>query len=316
MRTRALAVALAITGLQGVAAPGAGAAPAKPPALVALAPPPGDDARKAVAIGPAGQVYEPDGHGEWVQRQAITTADQIGTAGRAGAAVVAAGEGVVYRLANNGWSAIRLAQKGRAVMSEGPRSVAAVGRQLFALDRMVGGEPLKLSLAPTAVIAIGSSARGLVVATERGLLRVDKAAFTPIKRVPRQVNQLVGDSWALVDRGAVELRSGTTITWPAGLTVSVAATGPKDTLVAVARARGGLEMLTLQGGKMVRDPIVLGPGTEVAQPVGLVVDRSGRVVVALRDGRLVLRQRGTWTTTSIREEPAEAHPGPPPATSP
>src|SRR5688572_16387552 len=94
------------------------AAPAEadPPTLVALAPPPGDDARKALAIGPSGEVYEPDGKGAWVRRQRITTADRLTTVGRAGGGgpVVASGDGVVYRLAANGWTALRLAQKGKA----------------------------------------------------------------------------------------------------------------------------------------------------------------------------------------------------------
>jgi hypothetical protein len=311
VRARTVAIVLVTTCLGRMAH----AAPPPPDPLVALAPPQGDDARRAVAIGPTGQVYEPDGKGAWVLHQAITTADKLGAAGRAGAAVVATGEGVVYRLAANGWSAIRLVQKGSAVMSSGPRSIAAVGRQLFALDRTAGGEPFKLALAPTAVHAIGSGARGLVVATETGLLRLDKAAWRPIKRAPRRVNRLVSDTWALVDRGALDLRSGTTTAWPAGVTVNLAAAGPTDTLVAVGQGRAGLEVLTLRAGKIQRDPIVLAaPAT--GQPVGIASDRAGRVVVALRDGRLAIRDHGTWTTTTVQEDLPEPHPGSPPATSP
>ena len=101
--------------------------------VVALAPPPGDDARKAVVLGKGGEVFAPDASGDYVRTRAFATADAPVIAGRAGGDVVALGDGVVYRLAGNGWSAIRLVQKGKAVMSGGPRSVAAVGRQLFAL---------------------------------------------------------------------------------------------------------------------------------------------------------------------------------------
>jgi hypothetical protein len=312
MRAIALMMTTWFAGLTSVAASAAPPAPM----LVALAPPPGDDARRAVAIGPTGQVYQPDGKGEWVRQQSITTANKLTAVGRAGTTVVATGEGVVYRLAPNGWSAIRLAQKGGAVMSGGPRSVAAVGRQLFALDRTAGGEPLKLAMAPTAVLAIGSGSRGLVVATDAGLLRVDKAAFVRIKGAPRRVNHFINDRWALVDRGVLDLRSGKTLPWPTGVTIHVAAAGPSDSLVAVGRQRSGLELFTLRAGKLQREPIGLSTGTDTGQPVGIASDRRGRVVVAMRDGRLAIRERGVWATATVREDLPEPHPGSPPATSP
>ena len=82
------------------------------PALAALAP--AEDARKAVALGPSGEVYAPDPSGAWIRSQAISTADPLALAGRAGGSIVAIGDGVVYRLADNGWTAIRLVQKGKA----------------------------------------------------------------------------------------------------------------------------------------------------------------------------------------------------------
>ena len=90
--------------------PGADAAPP----IVALAPAPGDDARKVIAIGPTGQVYEPDKTGGWVRDQAITISDRVTAVGRPGASVVALGDGVIFRLAPNGWTAIRIVQKGKA----------------------------------------------------------------------------------------------------------------------------------------------------------------------------------------------------------
>ena len=311
MRLAALA-ALLLSGVSRFAV--AGPPPSHP--LVALAPPASstDDARRAVALGPHGEVYAPDGKGAWVRRLPATTADHLSLAGRAGAgaAIVAFGEGVVYRLADNGWSAARLTQKGAAIMSSGPRAVAAVGRQLFALDRNVSGEPAKLALAPTPALAIGAG-RSIVIATDRGLYRIAGTTTTRLDRAPRRVTRLVSDVWALVDRGAVDLRTNTTTPWPAGVTVQVAALGPTDSLVAVGSARGGLELLTLRAGKLTRDPIAVTP---TGVPVGVALDRAGRAVVAFRDGRLAVRDHAAWATVTVEEQLPAEKPGSPPATTP
>ena len=309
MRLAALA-ALLLAGVSRVAF--AGPPPAHP--LVALAPPasPNDDARRAVAVGPHGEVYAPDGKGAWVRRLPATTADRLTIAGRAGAAVVAFGEGVVYRLADNGWSAARLTQKGAAIMSSGPSAVAAIGRQLFALDRNVSGEPAKLALLPAPALAIGSG-RSIVIATDRGLYRIAGTKTTRVDRAPRRVTRLVSDVWAVVDRGAVDLRTTTTTPWPAGITVQIATVGPADSLVAVGSSRAGLELLTLRAGKLARDPIALSP---TGVPVGVAVDRAGRAVVALRDGRLAVRDHAAWTIVTVDEQLPAPKPGSPPATTP
>ena len=281
-----------------------------PPQLAALAPAPTDDARRAVAIGPAGEVYEPDGKGAWIHRQRVTTATTISLAGRSGGEVVAFGEGVVYRLAPNGWSAIRLHQKDKAKLGGGGRAVAAVGRQLFALDRLVGGEPAKLGVAPGDILLVGAGA-SIVVATDRGLFRLDGGRLAPIA-APRRPRLLVGDRWAITDGGAVDLRSGKPTPWPAGTAVEAAAAGPDDRLIAVARGGGQLELLTLRAGKLERAPIDVAPA---GAPVGVVVDRAGRAVVALRDGRIAVRDGAAWTTVTVVEQLPAPHPGPPPAAS-
>jgi hypothetical protein len=81
--------------------------------------------------------------------------------------------------------------------------------------------------------------------------------------------------------------------------------------VAVATGPGGLELVTLAAGKLARDPL----GT-TGTAVGVVVDRAGRAVVALSDGRIALRDKAGWTTTQVTDEPPADHPGPAPATSP
>jgi hypothetical protein len=127
---------------------------------------------------------------------------------------------------------------------------------------------------------------------------------------------LVGDRWAITDAGAADLRTNQTTPWPAGLPVVLAAEGPDDSLVAVARIADKLELLALRAGKLERAPIdVQLAGDPASDPVGVAVDRAGRAVVALRDGRIAVRDRGAWTTTTVAEQLPVPHPGPPPAPS-
>jgi hypothetical protein len=306
-------VALAIAA--GAASPAHGDPGAKPATARLAAIAPADDVRKAIVIGAGGEIYEPDGKGAWIHRRAIATADRLTSAGRTGGpggSVVALGDGVVYRLASNGWSAIRLAQRGKAILGSGARSLAAVGRQLFALDSLTRGEPTRLAVAPANIVAIGSGARATVIATDAGAWRLEGKILVPLKSVPPRL-RLISDRWAIVDRGAVELTAARTlpaIAWPTGIAIGVAGVAPDGALVAIGSSRAGLELLTLRAGKLARDPLGIA-GTAV----GVVVDRAGRAAVALSDGRVALRSKAGWTTTEVRDEAPAEHPGAPPATS-
>jgi hypothetical protein len=275
--------------------------------LAALAP--ADDARRAIAIGRDGEVYEPDGKGAWVHRLPSSTAEPVSAAGRAGAAVVALGHGVIYRLAGNGWSAIRLVQHGKAVLGEGSRALAAVGRQLFALDQQTRGEPTRLVQAPANIVSIGAGASAITVATEAGVFRVTGGKLTAV-RPPLSHPRLVSDRWAIVDRGAADLITGKLVAWPPGLAVGAAAGGSGDALVAVGTGHAGLELVTVAGGKLAREPLGV-TGTAV----GVVADRAGRAVVALSDGRIAVRDKAGWTVTQVADAPAPEHPGPAAAVS-
>ncbi len=278
------------------------------PTLALLSP--ATDARKAIAIGAGGEVYNPDGSGAWVRTQAVGTASVLSTIGIAGGDVVAEGEGIVYQLAENGWSAIRLHQSGKATMSSGTRAVAAVKRQLYSLASARAGEPEKLALAPDTITSIGSGT-SIVIAMARGLARVEGTKVTAIAGAPKQVIRLVDDRWAIVAGGAFDLRAGRSTSWPAGAAIG-AATAVDDRLVAVATIGGTLELWTVKAGTLARETIAVTPA---GNPVGVVIDRADRAAIALADGRILLRDKGAWTTIVVRDALPVGHSGSPPARS-
>jgi hypothetical protein len=306
MRTAAIAALAVCAAWAGEAR---GEPTAAPPAgrLAALVP--ADDARRAIAIGHGGEVYEPDGNGAWIRRLPCTTATPVIAAGRAGAAIVALGDGVIYRLAANGWSAIRLMQHGKAILGAGPRALAAVGRQLFALDPLARGEPTRLAQAPAAIVAIGAGPTAAVIATESALFRLAGNKLVALPGAPAAPRP-ISDRWWLIDRAAADLSTGRLTRWPDDLRIGPAAAGPGDALAAVGRRGDGLVLVTIAAGKLALDPLGI-----TGEAVGVVVDRAGRAVVALDDGRLAMRGPAGWTTTTVVDEPAAAHPGAAPAIS-
>lgn len=283
------------------------AAHADKPTLAALAP--AADARRAIAIGPAGQLYEPDGKGAWVRTRAGGITEQIVTATAAGTTVIAGAKGAPpFKLKAGAWTALHLGLKAKAIIGGGSRVLAAAGTSVFALDR---ARPLKLPDAPEAIVALAGSAKGVVIATDKGLLKLQGTAWKPIKKGPKKVRALISDRWALVDRGALDLKTMKAIPWPAGVNI-VEATTLGDMFVGVSMHGKTVELVTIKAGKVQRE------GVEIDRPkpvIGVVVDKKNRVAIAMRDGRIALRDGGMWTVTEVREELEAAKPGPAPAES-
>jgi hypothetical protein len=284
------------------------------PKLAALAP--AADVRRAIAIGPAGQIYEPDGKGAWIRTQAGGITEEIVTATAAGGTVIAGARSAPpFKLKAGAWTALNVGLKARAIVGGGSRVLAAVGKSVFALDRR---QPTKLAEAPESVIALAASAKGVVIATDKGLMKLQGTEFKPIKKSPKKVRALVSDRWALVDRGALDLKTMKAIAWPAGITI-VEATTLGDNLVGVSLHGKTLELVTLNGatrgkhaGKVEREKVDIDRPKAV---VGVVVDKKKRVAIAMRDGRIALRDGTTWTISEVREELAAPRPGPAPAES-
>jgi hypothetical protein len=285
----------------------AGPAHADKATLAALAP--AADARRAIAVGPAGQIYEPDGKGAWVRTQAGGIAEEITGAATAGSTVFAAAKAAPpFKLKAGAWTAVNLGLKAKAILGNGSRVVAAVDKSVFALDK---AQPTKLADAPASVTALAASSTGVIVQTAKGLMKLDGAAWKPIKKAPKKVRALLSDRWALVDRGALDLKTMKPIVWPAGVHI-VEATTVGNELVGVSMHGKTVELVTIKAGKVVRENV---PVDNPKPIVGLVVDKHARVAIAMRDGRIALRDNGTWTVTEVREELAAPKPGPAPAES-
>lgn len=290
---------------------------AEAPKLVAIASPTAD-ARKAVAIGPDGQVYEPNGKGEWIRTQAGGVADPLVTVTSASGMVLADAKGnALFKLHAGVWSSVYLDTKLKAILGTGSRALAAVGKTIYALDK---GRAVKLGEAPVPVLALAGSRAGVVVSTAKGLMTMKGATFKPIKNAPKSTRTLVSDRWVLVDRGAIDLKSLKTTAWPAGAHVgdgdaTATTTAKGEQLIAVGTHGKSTDLYTISAktAKLEQEPI---PFTARVDIVGVVADKAGRIVVATRDGQLAVRDGGKWTIATVREELSDAKPGPAPAESP
>ncbi len=268
------------------------------------------DAAHAVAIGQAGEVYEPDANG-WVRHAAGGVSVPLVVATRAGTTIIAGGKDTAaFRFQRGVWHLLALGYHAKPVLGAGSRATCAIGRAVYALDH----EPaLKLPDAPTPVVELAGSIAGVAIETERGLFRLGSAGkWQAIAGAPQHVDQLVSDRWAIVGRAAIELTTGAT-TGPLGAFDAVTATDAGVLLVA-SEAGGKITIRTFAGKKRDETSTPVTPPSPIA---GIAADGDGkRVVVALRDGRILARGAdGDWATTTVREDLPHKAPGAPPATS-
>ncbi|MEO6776423.1 MAG: hypothetical protein ABI467_25995 [Kofleriaceae bacterium] len=303
--------------------------------IVALAPgPSSSDAREAIALGPHGEAYEPDGKGAWVRRHGGGLSGEVVRASRAGALVIAgveAGPPFGYRAGAVGgaWNLIVLGLHAKAIVGRGPRATAAFGKQVFGLE---SGKPVRLADAPGVVSALGASPHAIAIETDQGLARLEAGTrrWKPIAKAPAHVIALLDDRWALVDRGLLDLTKRAVTPWPAGFRVATAIAVTSDLVVAAGLHGNAPELVTLARSRLSREAIAPSGGlpgraggtgtadfgTGAAAIISVVADTAGRVVVAAQDGQLAVRDKaGTWTFGRVRSELPADRPGPPPAAS-
>ncbi len=324
---RVVSLALAVGAGFTLAPPAPASAGPSPAAIAVLAPGPDPrDARGAVVVGPSGEVYEPDGSGAWLRRHAGGVADKVVRATRARGLVIAgvdAGPAYAFRAgtapargdgdAIGAWNMVVLGWHAKAIVGRGPRATAAVGKRVFALDT---GTPVRLPDAPDPVVLLAASSRGVVAATDKGLVRLVGTTWKPIPHAPAQVLAVLDDRWVLVDRGLVDLRSRRVIPWPADFQPAAAIAVDSQLVVAAGTHGAAAELVTVSRGKPVREPIGGLTPAGAAGIVSVVADRAGRVVVATRDGQLAIRDHtGAWAAGRLRDARPAEHPGPPPAES-
>ena len=244
----------------------------------------------------------------------------------AGAADAASAHGPPFRERTGVWAMVPIALRAHAVVARGTRAVAAAGKQVFALD---GAAPKALPDAPGAVLAAGASAGGgVVIATDHGVARLDGARWQPVAAAPATVLGFAGDRWAIVATGAFDLRRGATIgsgpaslatiAWPAGFAPTAVAADAGGDLVAGATGADGIAIAVVRAGQTTFD-VQQVPATALAAPLAPVaavaIDRDGRVLVALRDGRIAVRDGAAWTAAAVRDDLPASRPGAPPAAS-
>jgi hypothetical protein len=172
---------------------------------------------------------------------------------------------------------------------------------------------VRLGDAPRPVAMLGASAKGVVIATDAGLAKLDGKRWRPIANAPAHVLALLDDRWALVDHGLVDLRTQNTTAWPAGFQVASAFAVDNDLVIAVGTHGTTPELVTLEAGKLDRAAITITGSRGPA--IAVVGDRAGRVVVATHDALWIRDKAGAWTAGELRDELPADRPGSPPAES-
>lgn len=323
----------ALVGLALVTTLARPAAAERPTPLVGIA---GRTLEDAVLVGQAGELYRREG-GRWTRRTLGGVAANLVVARDAGSDEIWAlgGQAPPYRHDGRTWSAFPLGQQGAALLSSGGVPAVAVARRVFVWTNGRFG-PLPAPGAPSVAAVWAAGPRDALVITGDGeLRRFDGAKWKalPVK-LPGASERLVrllagaapgGPVVAASDGGTLVAVSGattTTLKVDARLGVFVprlAAAGAKGKRLllvgdAVVDGRAVRALAQVEGGQVTFVDEV--PGAD--DPVGLLQDLDGSVVVPLRGSVQIRAPDGGWTAEPVeRTTPTSApRPANPPAPLP
>ncbi len=287
------------------------------PSLAAIVPPAAapDDVRQSTLIGPSGQLWEPDGAGSWVRRtEGGVAADVMGATRAAGMLVVAGRATPFYRRDGDRWLSMRLGERGRTLIANGPRAAVAIGRQVFvhtgtAWKRIAtAGRPFKALWA--------ASETRVFAGSELGVVRLVGGGFVAHATTPIVAFGSGATPWAVTSDGGVLDLTTRRVHRPSAAGVAVAASqvtiGADGTAWVLGRTTAGVALVRLRKGTWtVAPPPPLG-AADVA--VALAVDRAGRLLVATRGGAVFVGAAdGTWMQGTLTEALPAPHAGPGPA---
>jgi hypothetical protein len=279
---------------------------------------PADDVRKAVLVGPSGQVWEPDGAGTWTRRTGGGVAADVRGATLAGVNLVVAGKATpFYRRADDRWNAMRLGERGRTQIGRGPRASVSIGRLVFV---WTGTSWKRIGAAPGTVTALWSAGETKVVlATDAGLFRLMGGAFRPVP-LPAgtaAISALDGaaGTWAVTADGAAIDTTTRRVHRPTvgGQPMTVAlVTTAGDSAWALGTTAAGPALARQRKGAWSDAPAP--PLSPDDPPIALAADTAGAVLVVTRGGVIHLAGTdGTWINGSRTQSLPVVTSGPGPA---
>ena len=294
-------------------------------------------------IGPSGQVYEPSGDAAtWTRHVFGGNAADVTGAVRDDNAIFVAGRGTpLYRFADATWRAVRMGQRGKTILGNGPRAAVAIGRQVFVADQ---GAWLRLAEAPGNVVAVwAASKQRAFIATSAGVFsftgkdfsKVSSAmansfvtgsdaasdpwlltatSLTPLRGSKAQSRSLLQDKQPLAPAVA---RTDATRSYEGGdwhPDLLAAAVAPDGTVWLLGREPADTTLSVVSYSKTDHH-VIATPIAADAQIAAFVVDHAGRVAVATRAGEIEVLDGQAWHSGTIVDEAAPSRAGVGPATT-
>ncbi len=297
------------------------------------------DITDTALVGTSGQVYLYDTTSKtprWVRRFAggcaadITAAVQLpASVSKTKAApdatttpqILLAGKAApLFRWKGGTWSSMPIGQKGKTILGTGPLPSVAIGRQVFVWqnDHMV-----RVATAASTVVGLwAASPSDVRISTDKALFRLRGKVFTPVAlgNLTAPLGPIVGGTQPLLVAGSklIDLERGRS-TDVGGLVTLASATstgsGATTTtfaavLLASTNSTLALKLLTFTGAAPATNINIAGP-VGASAPVGLLVDRTGRIVLTTAT-KAWLFQDSAWTAATVDSElsPSKIGPGP------